>query len=60
MIDDILLQEIFSLREKLKIAIEYIKFYDQTFDENEFVHQVGSVDYDQWIEELHEEEDDDD
>lgn len=57
MIDDILLQEIFSLREKLKIAIEYIKFYNPAFDENEFVHQVGSVDYDQWIEELYEEGD---
>jgi hypothetical protein len=52
MIDDLLLQEIFSLREKLKIAIHYIKFYDPTFDEREFIHQVGSVEYDQWIEEL--------
>jgi hypothetical protein len=52
MIDDILLQEIFSLREKLKIAIDYIKFYNPSFDEKEFIHQVGSVEYEQWIEEL--------
>ena len=52
MIDDLLLQEIFSLREKLKIAIGYIKFYNPTFDEKEFIHQVGSVEYDQWVEEL--------
>jgi hypothetical protein len=52
MIDDTLLQEIFSLREKLKIAIDYIKFYNPSFNEKEFIHQVGSVEYDQWIEEL--------
>ena len=43
MIDDTLLQEIFSLREKLKIAIAYIKSHDPSFDESEFIHQVGSV-----------------
>jgi len=47
-----LLQEIFSLREKLKIAISYIKFYDTNFDESEFVHQINSVEYEQWIEEM--------
>lgn len=52
MIDDILLQEIFSLREKLKIAIDYIKFYDPTFNESEFIHEVGSVEYQQWVEEM--------
>ena len=52
MIDDILLQEIFSLREKLKIAIGYIKFYSPSFDESEFIHQVGSAEYEQWIEEI--------
>ena len=52
MSDDILLQEIFSLREKLKIAIDFIKFYNPSFDEKEFIHQVGSVEYAQWIEEL--------
>jgi len=52
MIDDILLQEVFSLREKLRIAIDYIKFYDTNFDESEFLHQMNSVDYEQWIEEM--------
>ena len=52
MTDDTLLQEIFSLREKLKIAVAYIKHYDPYFDESEFIHQVGSVEYNQWIEEI--------
>ena len=52
MLDDILLQEILSLREKLKIAMTYIKFYDINFDESEFLHQMNSVDYEQWIEEM--------
>ena len=54
--DDILLQEIFSLREKLKIAIEYIKYHDPEFDERLFIHQINSVDYKQWMEEQTQEE----
>ena len=51
-IDDLLLQEIYSLREKLKIAVAAIKFYDPTFDDAEFTHRLGAVDYEQLMEEL--------
>jgi hypothetical protein len=51
-IDDLLLQEIFSLREKLKIAIEAIKSYDPDVDAQLFAHRLGSVDYEQLMEEL--------
>ena len=56
MIDDGLLwQEIFSLREKLKIAIAAIKSYEPDFDDREFMHRLNSVDYDQFMEEFEEE-----
>jgi hypothetical protein len=51
-IDDILLQEIYSLREKLKIAIAAIKADHSDFDEQEFTHRLNSVDFDQLMEEL--------
>lgn len=54
--DELLWQEIFSLREKLKIAVEAIKSYDPEFDDRLFVHQLNSVDYDQLMEELSGEE----
>lgn len=50
--DEILWQEIFSLREKLKIAVEAIKSYDPKFDDKLFLHQLNSADYDQLMEEL--------
>lgn len=50
--DEILWQEIFSLREKLKIAVEAIKSYDPEFDDRLFLHQLNSADYDQLMEEL--------
>jgi len=50
--DELLWQEIFSLREKLKIAVEAIKSYDPEFDAQLFMHQLNSVDYDQLMEEL--------
>ena len=52
MTDDLLWQEIFSLREKLKIAVEAIKSYDPEFDDQLFMHRLNSVDYDQLMEEL--------
>lgn len=55
-VDDLLLQEIFSLREKLKIAVAAIKADNPDFDEVEFLHQCNSVDYDQLMEELNESE----
>jgi hypothetical protein len=50
--DEILWQEIFSLREKIKIAVEAIKSYDSKFDDKLFLHQLNSADYDQLMEEL--------
>jgi hypothetical protein len=51
-IDDLLLQEIYSLREKLKIACWAIKYYEPDFDESEFMHRLNSVDFDQLMEEF--------
>ena len=50
--DGLLWQEIFSLREKLKIAVAAIKSYDPDFDDRKFTHRLNSVDYDQLMEEL--------
>ena len=50
--DDLLWQEIFSLREKVKIAVAAVKSSDPTFDDAEFTHRLNSVDYDQLMEEL--------
>jgi hypothetical protein len=52
MTDDLLWQEIFSLREKLKIAVEAIKFYCPDFDDKEFVHCLNNVEYAQMMEEF--------
>lgn len=54
MLDDILLQEIYSLKEKLKIAIYHLHHFDPTFDINEYYHKLNSVEFDQWMEELSE------
>ena len=51
-IDDLLLQEIFSLREQLKIAVAAIKSYDLDFDDQEFTHRLKAVDYEQLMEEI--------
>jgi hypothetical protein len=51
-VDDLLLQEIYSLREKLKIAIAAIKADNPGFDDQAFIHQLNSVDFDQLMEEL--------
>jgi hypothetical protein len=53
-VDDLLMQEIYSLREKLKIAVAAIKSYDPDFDDQEFIHRLNSVDYGQLMEELNE------
>ncbi len=54
-IDDLLLQEVYSLREKLKITAWGMKKFDPDFDVQLFLHQVSSVDYDQLMEEFEEE-----
>jgi hypothetical protein len=51
-IDDLLLQEIFSLREQLKIAVAAIKSECPKFDDQEFVHRLKAVDYEQLMEEI--------
>jgi hypothetical protein len=53
--DGLLWQEIYSLREKLKIAVSAIKFYAPDFDDLEFTHRLNAVDYDQLMEEIAEE-----
>ena len=53
-IDDLLLQEVYSLREKLKISVEAIKAHDPNFDAPLFIHQLNSVDFEQLMEELSE------
>ena len=50
--DDIVLAEVYSLREKLKIAADIIHKLDPNYDATEFLHQVGSADYDQREEDL--------
>ena len=50
--DDIVLAEVYSLREKLKIAADIIHKLDPNYDVTEFLHQVGSADYDQREEDL--------
>lgn len=47
MIDDILLQEICSLKEKLKIAMRIVKNYEPELDEEGFMHDIGTEDY--WL-----------
>jgi len=51
-VDDLLLQEIYSLREKLKIAISAIKHTIPEFDDQLFLHQCNAVDFDQMMEEF--------
>jgi hypothetical protein len=51
-IDDMLLQEIFSLREKLKIAVYHLKQLDKNFDEIEYLYTLNSIEFDQWMEEI--------
>jgi hypothetical protein len=51
-IDDLLLQEIFSLREQLKISVEAIKSLNPDFDDQEFIHRLKAVDYEQLMEEI--------
>jgi hypothetical protein len=48
-IDDILLQEIQSLREKLKIVIHMLKYYWPDLDEERFQHDIGTCDYQEYI-----------
>jgi len=50
MVDDLLLQEIQSLKEQLRIAISIIKQYAPEFDEGDFIHDLGTEDYGTYIE----------
>jgi hypothetical protein len=56
MIDDLLLQEIQSLREKLKIAVHILEFYCPDLNEPKFMHDIGTCDYQDYLEQLMEDE----
>lgn len=47
--DETLWQEIFSLREQLKIAAFIVKSYHDDFDEHEFLASLGHMDFKEWI-----------
>ena len=50
MVDDVLLQEIQSLKDQLRIAIYIIKQYVPEFDEGDFMHDLRTEDYLAYIE----------
>jgi len=50
MIDDILLQEIQSLKEQLKICIKIVKYYEPNLDEARFWHDISTYDYKEYLE----------
>lgn len=56
MVDDILLQEIQSLKEQLKIAVNIIKQYSPEFDTGDFMHSLKTEDYQLFLEENEKEE----
>lgn len=45
LVDDLLLQEIYSLREKLKILAEIVKYYEPDLNLGLFSHDLGTEDY---------------
>ena len=51
MIDDILLQEIQSLKEQLKIMVNIVKQYAPAFDTGDFIHSLSTEDYQLYLEE---------
>ena len=52
MIDDILLQEIQSLKEQLRICIKIVKYYEPNLDESKFWHDISTCDYQDYLKEL--------
>ena len=50
MVDDVLLQEIQSLKDQLRIAIYIIKQHAPEFDEGDFMHDLRTEDYWAYIE----------
>jgi len=50
MVDDILLQEICSLKEKLKIAFKIVQYYEPDAKESDFMHDLGTEDYQLYLE----------
>jgi hypothetical protein len=49
-VDDILLQEICSLKEKLKIATRIVKYYVPDLNEADFMHDIGTEDFQLYLE----------
>ena len=45
MIDDMLLQEIYSLREQVKILVKMLKYYELDINEFDLLHALGHCDY---------------
>lgn len=56
MIDDILLQEIFSLREQIKILTKIVKYYEPDLNEGDFIHDLSTCDFYTYMEEIKREE----
>jgi len=52
-IDDILLQEIVSLNEKIKILIKIQKYYNPELDESKFIAELGATDFQTFIDECY-------
>ena len=48
-VDDILLQEIQSLREKVRILIQIVRYYEPEDDMIALIHSLGSIDYQEYI-----------
>lgn len=53
MVDDILLQEIQSLKEKMQILLKIVKYYEPDLDESQFLHDLGTCDYQEYIDEVY-------
>lgn len=49
MVDDLLLQEICSLNEQLKILTKIVKYYVPDLDEPIFKHSLGTCDYQEYL-----------
>ncbi len=57
MIDDMLLQEIYSLQEKIKIITKMLKQFEPDLDIPMFLHALGHCDYEEWKDGCKENED---
>lgn len=49
MIDDLLIQEIQSLREKIKILTKIVSYYEPEIEMIGFLHDIGVCDYQEYM-----------